>query len=222
MAGPLPVPSDWHSVAPGKTTDELKAHYGAGKKLLRRWRRETGIFGPHMERKGKPLLARRVPVPEGFAELAPTMLLVELCRHYGCGDKLIHRWLEECGVSMKAYHTPAPKHAAPRRRMLGSGFILSGPMAAQLPGPKAGREEDAAQYLRRFSAVYRCGERGAADTGGAFWRCGDSILTPDELEARARRHGWDPDEWRIIGGAPIRRAALPSFPKTQLQGAGHG
>lgn len=54
-------------------------------------------------------------------------------------------------------------------------------------------QHDAADFLRKFSPIYRCNERGRADVGeGAkrFWRYGNVILTPDELMQRAAAKGW--------------------------------
>ena len=42
------------------------------------------------------------PVPEGFADLAPTMLKFELIKHYRTSETVLARWLEETGVKSRA------------------------------------------------------------------------------------------------------------------------
>ncbi|WP_311271067.1 hypothetical protein [Sphingobium sp. WCS2017Hpa-17] len=52
----------------------------------------------------------------------------------------------------------------------------------------------AADFLRRFAAVYRCDEKGQVPKrgGGLFWNRNGYVLTDEELMAKARRLGWEP------------------------------
>jgi hypothetical protein len=57
----------------------------------------------------------------------------------------------------------------------------------------------AADFLRRFGPVFRCGPGGVALQSGLHWNRGGFVLTDAELVARAERLGWDPDAWRRLG-----------------------
>lgn len=56
----------------------------------------------------------------------------------------------------------------------------------------------AAQHLRREAPVFRCKPDGSADPKGECWRYGNTVLSEQEMVAKAERKGWDADEWREL------------------------
>lgn len=181
-----PVPVDFATIAPNKTLGELAEHYQVSKSAAARWCSEAGV------RPG-PFVAQ-VPCPADFVERAASMTLSELERHYGRTWKIIVRWCKQSGAHPRPYVKPLqtrrqrqPKQATERKSF--TAYIRT-------PSLPNGREEEAAQHLRRhYVGVYRCSETGAADRDGKFWRCGATVLTCDELVERAERKGFDPDGW---------------------------
>lgn len=56
----------------------------------------------------------------------------------------------------------------------------------------------AAQHLRRDAPVFRADADGKANPKGKCWRYGNTVLSEDELIAKAERKGWDGQAWRNI------------------------
>lgn len=48
----------------------------------------------------------------------------------------------------------------------------------------------AADHLRRYGAVFRCGPDGKPNAKGGFWNRNSHVLTDDEIMSRASRLGW--------------------------------
>jgi hypothetical protein len=159
-----PAPPDFRERATGKSRRAMERHYEANWRIVDRWFTEAGIIP---SRARPDVTQAKRPVPDDFADVAPTMPILRLQAHYGV--------------------------AAVRGRYVA-------PVTPRQAAPLAGREEEAAQYLRRRDFVFRCGDKGGADAGGKFWRFGNVVLTGAELIGRAQRHGWNPDEWRQIAG----------------------
>jgi transposase len=198
------APADFAEQAAKLTRRGLRMHYGTSWRLIDRWTEETGCQ-PVVNETPIPVLE----VPEDFAAVAPTKSLTELTKHYRRGVKTVKRWLAETGVAplvpkpgprtKRKYAPRAPKPAPePRVKSVKGRVIL--PAAARQAAPLIGRENEAAQHLRRhFPCVFRCTKSGTADQKGSLWRVGNAQpLTPDELLAKARRWGWDPDAWQRI------------------------
>lgn len=61
-----------------------------------------------------------------------------------------------------------------------------------------GHADMAAQHLRREAPVFRCNKDGTANPKGKCWRYGNTVLTEEELIAKAERKGWDGQAWRNI------------------------
>lgn len=186
---PAPLPSDFAEKAPGKSTDWLMKHYGYSDTVINRWRREAGVAMP---------TPAKDPAPADFVENAGLMHRSMLIRHYRRDQKIIDRWIKETGVEPQRYKAkgrPRRQTAAPTSSVRSTSFAAY----SRTPVLPSGREEEAAQYLRRYYVgVYRCAEAGAADRDGKFWRCGAVVLTPMELVDRAKAKGYDPDAWSRI------------------------
>lgn len=202
------LPEDFAETAAGQTIQWLCRHYGASVNVVRRWRRQTGLEAmPQDDRLQRARAAWMIPAPADLAEHARSKGVVALSRHYRRDERVVRRWLDEAGIEpFKAPSGPPkgpPRVRTPKRKAAsrkrpnppGTVFIAQ---AINHTALKSGREEDAAQHLRRFCAVYRCTERGGADAKGKFWRVGNAVLTAAELIARAERKGWSPDAWERI------------------------
>lgn len=116
--------------------------------------------------------------PEEFAEM------VMQCGSYVTSRKLkvslstISQWRKELGLSGKS----SPKQMRKLRR--GLRKIVQQTYAIQ------GRDELAADFLRRAAPIYRCRESGEPAPDGGYWRRGNVVLSKDEVIARAVRAGW--------------------------------
>jgi hypothetical protein len=181
-----PMPADFAEIAPTRRVVDLAAHYGCARAAVYRWLADAAIAPPERHDKRK--------VPADFRERAQSSSKAALGRHYSIHVKVIERWLRETGVRPQR-GTPGRK-AAPQPSRVHT-FNKQAPRRAA--APLAGRDEEAAQYLRRrFPSVHHCTESGAADPKGKFWRVGLKVLTAEDLVAKAQARGWDPDEWRRI------------------------
>lgn len=120
------------------------------------------------------------PVPEDFAQVAPTMTRSQLQRHYGVlWSGTIKRWLKETGAT--------PRRFVPQRNRISQ-------MGRVKATPKFERNRDdfeiAADTLRRERfPVNRCNQDGGFNANGKYWRVGRTILTGEELIERAKRYG---------------------------------
>ena len=137
--------------------------------------------------------------------LAETMYMAELARHYGVsygamcktchrlGVKPIKQTMEQKReVAQRACATArASKPMSPRLR---TQFKTS-----DITNHRPKYQDDlAAEYLRKFTHVYRCNDRGAPDHKGKFWRYGSTIKTPEELIDRAHAKGLDERKWARV------------------------
>ena len=204
----LPVPPDFAERAPRATNLALARHYHRSLMIIARWRKEAGIPCRRPQRKPvEPRRRYRVPAPVDFAATAAGLSVTALAQHYGQDRKVVQRWLDEAGIVLERA-VPVPKVNRGGRRAISGRGPGRPPLSRNAPLP-SGRVEEAAQHLRRFTPVYRCGPKGAADPKGKFWRYGAAVLTPAEMVARAERHGFDADAWRRVAGSLIRADALP-------------
>ena len=96
------VPDDFAEMAKRYNRHELTKHYKVGWKAVVRWCDETGA----RPAKVRVVPANRKPLPDDFAQVAPTMFRYELKRRYGAKDETIKRWLGEAGVSAREYISP--------------------------------------------------------------------------------------------------------------------
>jgi hypothetical protein len=120
------------------------------------------------------------PLPDDFAQVAPTMTKTQLQRHYGVlWSGTIDRWLQEAGVSARRF--------VPQRNRLSQ-------MGRVKATPKFERHRDeyeiAADTLRRERfPVNRCNQDGGFNVTGKYWRVGRTVLTNEELIEKAKRYG---------------------------------
>lgn len=196
-----PMPTDLAELARNHSLSWLSRHYCAGKSTVQRWCAEAGV-------KPDPARCDRRPIPGDFAALAPTMTMTALVRHYGTHHDTVARWAAEVGVEPPPYRRPPPSATKPEptgyRRL--SGTAKRSYIATHYHYRDVSLEGRAADHLRRWTFVFRCTEGGAADREGEFWRYGNRVMTGPELVERAKRHGFDPDEWRVVPAREQARA----------------
>lgn len=188
-------PADFEQFAATMTIDALHKLYVTGRRQIRRWLAEVGMK-PAAATASGGRIGR--PVPEDFAKVAPTMSQNALSVHYGVDFKVIRRWAERSGVSPLVCNrgpkpgTPRPKQRAEKPSKIGRHrtFGQLGAPNAHAIAPTSKTSFDlAADTLRRERfTVYRSNERGVFDLKGEYWRCGFSVLTGDELLARAAKY----------------------------------
>lgn len=167
---PTPMPDGFAEVAAEWTSMRLESHFDLSAHVVQRFRRVLGIHVGNGRRER--------PAPPGFAEASEGSSVHALAERFGVSTTQIGRWRRRLGlVSACRYNRPT----------------------AAMQAPVAHCDEDlAARHLRCDAAVYRCRDDGHADPRGEYWRYGRIVLTPADMIARARRKGFDPDEWRRI------------------------
>lgn len=186
-----PVPDDFAEHAATETNEQLIQRYRCGRKVLFRWRRETGIKAAPRGKGGTAPL----PIPDGFALSAPVHTLKDLRINYGRSAATILKWCAQLGVS--------PRRAAPTRQRTTSRGVMASTKMFNPTAPAIRRDDSlagrAADYLRRFGSVYRCDAQGNQLSDGFFWcRGGRFVLTDDEIIERALRNGFDPGAWERL------------------------
>ena len=182
-------------VAEGLTAREVAEKFGVTRKAVigATWR--NGIHGWNR--------ADPKTVPADFVERYETARFAELARHYGVSVTTIKRWQSLKGLKRGTGYWTREKadtvRSAPKSK--------AGPVdRPHMDHSQAGL---AASFLRRDRwIVFRCNADGrAVDTlrgngkpnpDASHWRCGTAVCTDDELIARAKRRGWNPDAWQQV------------------------
>jgi DNA-directed RNA polymerase subunit RPC12/RpoP len=127
------------------------------------------------------------PTPPDFVQVLKAKGSRGAAAHYHASLTTITRWRAECGLIPYAQ---AKRRRAPSMR-LGRSFIET-PLVVHRDFSLVGQ---AADFLRASRPMYRCDENGRQNPKGEFWRNAFSVMTDDEMMARARRAGWKPVEW---------------------------
>ena len=175
------APADFAKYAAVETNPQLLKRFKCGAKMLQRWRRETGIRGD--SNRDRP--TRALPAPDGFELIAPGMTEKQLRERFGRSSEKIRKWCAEAGV--------APRRAGLKPGAASFRFNPQAPVVHR----DVSRPGLAADFLRRFGPVYRCGPNGRPMTNGLHWNRGGHVLTDEEIISRAIRNGWKPESWSI-------------------------
>lgn len=128
--------------------------------------------------------------PEGFADLWRVMSQKQLSDHYNRASSVIQGWCKQLGLVRPTgvHMSRAPKTVKTSKR---PSQVVSYHRAAPIPIVRDNSEAGlAAQYLQRFSSIYRCTETGRADQQGTHWRRGNSVLNAEEVIERAVYNGY--------------------------------
>ena len=180
-------------VAQGHSSRVVAEVFGVNRKTILN-AAERFNLGPWRVKSGKP----QRPAPDDFAEMFDQLPQRALAEHYGVNRRMIERWARRLDLTSPRRSGPKPVivKRAPTfiRRLGGTPHATTREITRDMS--EIGRAVD---YLRRFSAVYRCNERGGAvDKGATHWRRGSAVLTDAELIERAQRLGFDVNSWRKL------------------------
>lgn len=182
-----PMPDDFAQHAL-ETNKMLAERYRATGGTIKRWREQIGV------KVNDP--SAPVEVPQGFRLVAPELTMQELRQRYRRSEAIIYRWCRQASVQLRTIRKKTDK--AQRPSLGGMGRAKPAPLNQHRDMTHAGQ---AADYLRRFGPVVRCNAGGQYDPTGPCWRRGSTILSADEVIARARRQGFNPDAWREVRAA---------------------
>ncbi|WP_194919911.1 hypothetical protein [Novosphingobium sp. NBM11] len=121
-------------------------------------------------------------VPDDFRAVLLKLGSHGAARHFKASLSTVTRWRRE--ISMSKHERAKRTSAGPRP--FASGFQQR-PLLCNRDVTVAGQ---AADFLRKFGAVYRCDADGKPNAKGSHWKRNFSVLTDDELMGRAERLGW--------------------------------
>lgn len=176
----FPVPADLAKLAKTMHKSALAQHYNRSEHTVSRW---LGVAKIKCAPRPKPKPVCK-PMPADFAEVAPTMTIMALRRHYNAMySGTVERWLKEADTHCMAYVA-----IPPRRNVYNISPTASRSTSSRMNLTRNTDIYDiAASELARFAPVYRCTATGKADVAGKFWRIGQTVVTPAELLERAER-----------------------------------
>lgn len=184
-----PAPDNLAQLADNMHLQALADHCGVSRNVAANWLARAGLKALPFNQQANVNLR---PPPPNFAKIAPTMVEAELRKHCGCSFETLKRWLRETGVKPMRYAewralNPVKKPVKPRKPSRGAIHAIGLP--SHIQNERIHTIHDiAAKTLARYAPTYRCNERGKVDVVGAFFRHGMTVLTPDELLAKAERY----------------------------------
>lgn len=121
-------------------------------------------------------------VPDDFHAVLRLRGSQGAAEHYHASLATVTRWRREVGFR--------PQERARKPSMMGitrsRGFVER-PLMLCRDFTLAGQ---AADFLRKWGAVYRCDEVGKPNAKGSHWKRNFTVLTDDEIRHRATRLGW--------------------------------
>lgn len=173
-----PVPEDYIQMAAKMHRNQIMLHYDADERMVGRWARKTGVKPIPFNRPGAD--AKADVIPADFAEQAKSKTLTGLRQHYRT-DK-VKEWIKRTGIKPLTAGEYVKMQNAKRKER--ERIRVSNKVKARIGVV----HEVAAKTLARYAPTYRCNERGKVDVVGAFFRHGMTVLTPDELLAKAERY----------------------------------
>jgi hypothetical protein len=180
------MPPEFPALAATESSADLCVKFNTGPTQIARWRRDCRV-PPHGRGVFKPL-----PMPDNFADLARTMTRREAGSFWQRHPETLDRWAAEKGITFRKQVN-----------------VISGRRATKVrdTARDMSRAGQAAEFLQKFGPVFRCNGTGQPDAKGEHWRRGSSVLSHEEIIARAERNGWQRDAWKritISGGEGAR------------------
>lgn len=169
-----------------KTEKEMAEHFGRNRSAIHYAKVRLGIETARVV--GVGLAAR--PIPDDFADIAPTMTKQACARHYGTSYTTARNWYSETGVeASKQWEKcgPKAKSKAKSKAMpyIAAGVFKSAPQP-QLDPTLAGRAQ---RHLQRNCVVYRVSTvNPQADKDE--WIVGGRRMDTYEMIAKAERQGF--------------------------------
>lgn len=133
-------------------------------------------------------IARRRPMPSDFPEVIRRLGSKGAAKHYNCSLSHITEWRRKAGLRFRERMRPsllagtAIAHRAHRRH--------SPRAIAHLARTCLTQADEAAEFLRKFGAVYRCTPEGIPSAKGSHWKRNFTVLNDEEIIGRAARLGW--------------------------------
>jgi len=182
---PVPVrtiPDDFVQMAKLKTGTEMRKHYKAHSKTVRRWSMEAGVTPLRY-----PLVSKATPpLPENFLETAKSMTMKEIARHYRASWKTAAAWMLMARLpSITSVRAPAKTYTPPKVLPLWGNHPLP-----QRDDSAAG---SAADFLRRDGWVPVCRQRTIDGVSSRdLWQVGRLRLTTVQMIDKALAKGWEP------------------------------
>lgn len=191
---PTPRPEGFDDKARTMTVRELAKHFRMGTTTVRRLLGEAVV----------PIVrVRSTDTPDWFAAEAATMTIPQVMDRARVGRTTVARW--ETATGVRCFRV-----AALKKRQTVDFVRQAPPKARTVAGHKATRQPvggpqrdmsiagQAADFLRRDTAVHRAKADGSYCPKGYYYRYGSATITTDELIARAKRKGFDPDAWKRV------------------------
>lgn len=164
------IPDDFAVNMVGKSIRTLAHEYGVHRRTVSKWIGQSGLKKAWGD-KGRT-------IPDDFPAMARSMCKAHLARHYGVGMACLERWIKETGANPIKGGFVGSIHRMGRSHKVSINTVRNTSIY-----------DDAADTLRRERfPVNRCNERGGFDHNGKLWRVGWSVLTGDELLARAAKY----------------------------------
>ncbi len=122
-----------------------------------------------------------IPTPAWFKDDAPGMTRKEAVERAGVSDRTIAKWEAETG-SRCVRHAPK-KAVAP---------------VVIFKRADVARAEQAARFLQKIDAIWKCNADRQASPGGSYWWWYGRARTPVEIIEIATGKGFDPDAWKRV------------------------
>jgi hypothetical protein len=128
-------------------------------------------------------LTMRRPMPEDFMIILKRLGSAGAARHYRSSLSTITKWRRDLEIRPNARaKKPTARRTYPTKCNI------------NYQHREWTRPAQAAYFLQRFDAVFRCDEHGHVPKKGEalFWYRNGRVLTDDEIMAKAARLGWKP------------------------------
>lgn len=119
--------------------------------------------------------------PDDFMAVLHRLGSQGAAKHFNASLSTVTRWRREAGMALHERARRARCGGLPKQR----GILCSGLLQRDMSLPG-----QAADFLRQFGSIYRCDAKGKASAKGTHWRRNLSVLSDEELMARAVRLGW--------------------------------